>query len=89
MFPTPFGVSFQWGGSPKEWVHNLLVQVLTLFSSKIVGFQSYFFDTVMARNHHPSYVKHVSASNMPVSPPTWVMKGLEGAPKVLVRNLLM
>ena len=35
------------GGSPKGWVHNLLLQFFTLDSSKIEVFKTYFFDTVI------------------------------------------
>ena len=35
------------GGSPKGWVHNLLMQFFTLGSSKIEVFETYFFDTMI------------------------------------------
>ena len=42
-------------------VHNLLMlmQFFTLGSSKIEVFETYFFDTVITQNDHPSYIKHV------------------------------
>ena len=47
------------GVSPKGLVHNLLVQFFTLGSSKSEVFETYFSDTVITENDHPSYVKHV------------------------------
>ena len=47
------------GGSPKGLVHNLLMQFFTLDSSKIEVFEINFFDTVITKNDHPRYVKHV------------------------------
>ena len=47
------------GGSPKGWVHNLLMQFFTLGSSKIEVFETYFSATVVTQNDHPRYVKHV------------------------------
>ena len=35
------------GGSPKGWVHNLLMQFFTLDSSKIEVFETYFFDIMI------------------------------------------
>ena len=35
------------GGSPKGLVHNLLMQFVTLGSSKIEVFETCFFDTVI------------------------------------------
>ena len=34
------------GGSPKGWVHNLLMQFFSLYSSEIEVFESCFFDIV-------------------------------------------
>ena len=45
--------------SPKGLVHNLLMQFFTVGSSKIEVFETYFFDTMITQNDHPSYVKHV------------------------------
>ena len=47
------------GGAPKGWVHNQLTQFFTLGSSKIEVFETYFPDTVITQNDHPSYAKHV------------------------------
>ena len=35
------------GGSPKGWVHNLLVQFFTMGSSKIKVFETCFYDIVI------------------------------------------
>ena len=35
------------GGVPKGLVHNLLLQIFTLVSSKIEVVESYFFDTLI------------------------------------------
>ena len=35
------------GGSPKGWVHNLLMQFFTLVSSKIEAFKTCFYDIVI------------------------------------------
>ena len=54
MFLTSFG-DWTWGGgggSPKGLVHNL--QFFTLDSSKIKVSKTYFFDTVITQNDHPS-----------------------------------
>ena len=49
MFFTLFGHSAQGGGggAPKEFVHNLVMQLFTLDSSKIEVFETYFSDTVI------------------------------------------
>ena len=49
MFFTRFGNQVQGGGggSPKGLVHNLLMQFVTLGSSKIEVFETCFFDTVI------------------------------------------
>ena len=47
------------GGAPKGLVYNLLMQFFTLSSSKIKVFETYFSDTVITLDDHPSYVKHV------------------------------
>ena len=46
MFFTLFGnkLGGGGGGSPKGWVHNLLVQFFSPDSSKIGVFELYFFD---------------------------------------------
>ena len=60
------------GGSPKGLVHNLLVQLFTLGSSKIEVFETCFFDTVITQNDHPRYVKHILAGIHVVSTLFWV-----------------
>ena len=35
------------GGAPKGLVHNLLIQIFTLCSSKIEVFETYLFDMVI------------------------------------------
>ena len=47
------------GGARKGLVHNLLMQIFTLDSSKIDFFETCFFDIVTTQNDHPRYVKHV------------------------------
>ena len=48
MFFTRFWVSGRGGGgSPKGLVHNLLMQFVTLGTSKIEVFETCFFDTVI------------------------------------------
>ena len=58
---TLFGYLAGGGGgcSPKGWVHNLLLQFFILRSSKIEVFETYFFDTMITYNDHPSYAKHI------------------------------
>ena len=61
MFFTLFGYWARRGGGgpPKGLVHNLLMQLFILGSSKIEVFESYFFDIVITQNDHPRYVKHL------------------------------
>ena len=40
-------------------MHNLLMQLFTLGSSKIEVSETDFFDIVTAQYDHPKYVKHV------------------------------
>ena len=40
-------------------VHNLLMQFLTMGSSKIEVFETCFYDIVTTQYDHPGYVKHV------------------------------
>ena len=48
VFFTPFGHwAHRGGGSPKGLVHNLLMQLFTLGSSKLQVFGTYFFDIVI------------------------------------------
>ena len=44
VFFTLFGYQVGGGGSPKVWVHNLLMQFFTLDSSKMEVFETCFFD---------------------------------------------
>ena len=62
MFFTSFG-DWAWGGggSPKGLVHNLLLQLSTVGSSKIAVFETYFFDIVINQNDHPRFVQQVLA----------------------------
>ena len=60
MYFTLFGCwAHGAGASPKGLVHNLLMQLFTLGSSKIEVFETYFFDTVTSQYDHPRYIKHV------------------------------
>ena len=56
---TLLGYSVRGGGSPKGLVHNLLMPFFTPDSSKIEVFETCFFDIMITRNDHPSYVNHV------------------------------
>ena len=47
MFFTLLGISSGGGGSPKGWVHNLLMQLFTLGNSKIEVFETYFYHIVI------------------------------------------
>ena len=40
-------------------MHNLLMQLFTVASSKIEVFETYFFDIVITKSDHPKCVKHV------------------------------
>ena len=40
-------------------MHNLLVHLFSLRSSKIKVSETYFFDIVATHNEQPSYVKHI------------------------------
>ena len=53
MFLTLLGCWVARGGSPKEWVHNLLMQLFTLGSSKFEVLETYFYDTVITQYDHP------------------------------------
>ena len=46
-FSPYLGIRSGGGGSPKGWVHNLLMQFFTLGTSKIEVFETYFSDTVI------------------------------------------
>ena len=58
MFFTLFGYRAG-GGSPKGLVHNLLMQLFSLYRSKIEVSETHVFDIVIIPNDHPSYVKHI------------------------------
>ena len=58
-FSPYLGIRSGGGGSPKGWVHNLLMPFFTLGSSKIEVFKTCFFDIVTTQNDHPRYVKRV------------------------------
>ena len=65
MCSSPYlgiGCGGEGGGSPKGLVHNLLMQLFTLGSSKIVDSETYFSYIVTTQNDHPTYVKHVLGS---------------------------
>ena len=47
MFSIQFGYDVEGEGSPKGLVHNLLMQLFTVGSSKIEVFETCFFDTVI------------------------------------------
>ena len=56
MFFTLFGYwvgGWGVGGAPKGLVHNLLMQLFTLDSSKIEVFKTCFFDIVNTQYDHP------------------------------------
>ena len=46
-------------GASKGWVHNLLMQLFSVNSSKIEVSETYCFDLVITYNDHPRYAKHV------------------------------
>ena len=88
MFFTLFGY-WGGGGAPTGLVHNLLMQFLTLDSSKMECFETCFFDTVITQNDQPRYVKHVLGRIYVFFTlfGYWVRGG--GSPKGLVHNVLM
>ena len=47
------------GGVPRGMGHNLLMQLSTLYSSKMEIFGTDFFDILTTHNDQISYVKHV------------------------------
>ena len=66
------------------------MQFFTVDSSKIEVFETYFFDILITKNDHPKYVKHVLGSiYMSFTLFGYWARGGGGAPKGLVRNLLM
>ena len=70
------------GGSPNGVVHNLLMQLFALYSSKTEVLPNYFFDIVTTHNDQPSYVKHVLGSVYVFFTPfgDWVWGGGGGHP---------
>ena len=54
-----WGGGWEGRGAPKGLVHNLLMQLFTLDSSKIEVSETYFFDIVTTQYDPPRYVKHV------------------------------
>ena len=78
------------GGSPKGLVHNLLMQLFTLGSSKNVDSETFFSYIATTQNDHPTCVKHVLGSIYVLFTlfGYWVWGG-GGSPKRLVHNLLM
>ena len=56
VFPPFFWVFG--GGPPKGLIHNLLMQLFTLHSSKNEVFQLSFFDIVITQNDHLRYTRH-------------------------------
>ena len=54
VFFTLFGFEVGGGGgAPKGLVHNLLMQLFTMGSSKIVVLETCFYDIVNTQNDHP------------------------------------
>ena len=78
------------GGVPKGLVHNLLMQLFTLDSSKMEVFETYSSDTLITQNDHPSYVKHVLGRiYMFFTLFGYWYRGGGGSPMGLLHNLLM
>ena len=91
MFFTLFAYWVGGGGSPKGLVHNLMMQLFTLDSSKIEVFKTCFFDIMTTQYDHPSYLKHVLGRIYMFFTlfGYWFWGGGGGSPKGLVHNLLM
>ena len=70
-------------------MHNLLMQLFTLYSSKTEVSETDFFYLVTTQYDHPRYVKHFLGSICVFFTlfGYWVRGG--GSPKGLVHNLLM
>ena len=89
MFFTLFGY---WApgrrGSPKGLVPNLLMQFFTSHSSNIEFFETYFFDTMIAWNYLPRYIKHTLGRVYVVFTlfGYWAPRGGGGDHKGLVHN---
>ena len=77
------------GGVRKGLVHNVLMQLFTLGSSKIEVFETYFFDIVITQNDHPRYVKHVLGRIFLLFTLFGYWAGGGGGQTGLVRNVLM
>ena len=96
MFFTLFGY-WVWGagvgGSPKGLVHNLLMQLSTLGSSKLkFSAKAYFFDMVTTKNDHPIYAKHDACINVSFNlfgDGVWRRCGVGQSPRGLVHHVLM
>ena len=91
MFLTLFGYQVrECRGAPKGLLHNLLMQVFTLGSSKMEVFETCFFDIVTTHNDHPRYVKHVLGRiYVFFTLFGYQVRECRGAPKGLLHNLLM
>ena len=83
MLLTLFGYQLR-GGSPEGLVHNLLMQLFTLGSTKIEVFETYFPDILITFN--PRYVKHVLCPMFLIFTPFGYGGGGQ---RGLVHNLLM
>ena len=59
MFFTLFGYWVGGRGAPKGLVHNLLMRLFILDSSKMEVFKTCFFDILTTHYDHPSYLKHI------------------------------
>ena len=78
------------GGARKGLVHNLLMQFFTPDSSKIEAFETCFFDIMITKNDHPTYVKHVLGRFYVFFTLFGYWPGAGGGgPRGLVHNLLM
>ena len=88
VFFTLFGYWVGGGeGAPKGLVHNLLMQVFTLDSSKIEVFKTCFFDIGTTHYDEPGYLKHVLGRVYMF----FILFGYPvggGSPKPLVHNLV-
>ena len=72
MFSPYLGIHAARGGGVSQWTseHNLLVQFLTVYRSKIEVSKK-FFDIVATHNDHPSHAKHVLGSIYVFFHPLW------------------
>ena len=76
-------------GRTEGLVHNLLMQLFTLDSSKMEVFKTFFFDIVTTQYDHPSYLKHVLGRIYMFFTLFGYWVGGGRSPKGLVHNLLM